>query len=154
MRWAGEAAIRWAALTALYLALAGQVSTAETVMGVSAGLLLAILSLLLRDRAEPALRVSAPWHRLLPRAGWSILRDLVRVAGALARAIVLGRAGSIARQPFAAKHDGARAAGRNALAILLASLAPNGYVLERRRDSLLLHRLAKAPAAPKRDWAI
>lgn len=143
------AVLRWAALTALYLALVGQVPIAEVVAGLLSGLAAMLLSWALRAMAERPFALRAPWHRLVPRLALSLARDAARVAIALAKAIPAGGTGESLRQPFAADGDGAAGAGHRALAVLLASLAPNGYVIETGKRALQLHRLA--PAAPSAD---
>jgi hypothetical protein len=162
--------LRWVALAALYFAFAGQLSVAEVTVGLVAGLATAAFSLILREATERPLRLRAPWHRLVARLARSILRDVGRVAVALARAVTghtaTGRirrartartrhVGMTLSQPLA--RIGAAAeeeAGHWALVILLASIAPNGYVLESRQWSLELHRLTRAPPAPDPQWPI
>lgn len=154
MRWVMAGVLRSAALTALYLAFVGQFPLAEVTAGLLAGALAMALSLLLRRRAEQPFRLRAPWHRLVPRLAWSVLRDANKVAVALAKAVFVGHTGMIASQPIAEAGEGAAGTGRRALAILLASVAPNGYVIEPRHRALALHRLAKAEPAADRHWAL
>ena len=154
MHWAIQGALRWAGLTGLYVVLAGQLSISEMTAGLLAGLAAAALSLMLRAAAEQRLRLRAPWQRLVPRLSLAVLRDLNRVALALAKAVMAGHAGAIQVQPVAPAGDTAAGAGRRALAMLLASVAPNGYVLEARRAALTLHHLAEAAPAADRQWPL
>jgi hypothetical protein len=154
MHWAIPGALRWTGLTGLYLVLAGQLAISEMTAGLLAGLAAAALSLALRAAAEPRLRLRAPWHRLVPRLALAVLRDVNRVAAALAKAVIAGHAGSIQIQPVAPAGDTAAGVGRRALAMLLVSVAPNGYVLESRRAELTLHRLAEAAPATDRHWLL
>ena len=154
MHWAILGALRWAGLTVLYLVLAGQLSISETTAGLLAGLSAAALSLALRAAAEQRFRLRAPWHRLVPRLCLAVLRDVNRVTVALAKAVIAGHAGSIQIQPVAPTGDAAAEAGHRALAMLLVSVAPNGYVLESRRAELMLHRLAEAAPAADRQWPL
>ncbi|HJT07837.1 MAG TPA: hypothetical protein VJ747_12970 [Stellaceae bacterium] len=154
MHWAIQGALRWAGLTGLYVVLAGQLSISEMTAGLLTGLAAAALSLALRAAAEQRFRPRAPWHRLGPRLLLAVLRDVNRVAVALAKAMVAGRAGTIQSQPIAPIGEGAAEAGHRALAMLLVSVAPNGYVLESRRAELTLHRLAEAAPAADRLWPL
>src|SRR5690348_4319023 len=92
--------LRGAALSALYLALVGQFPLAEVSAGLLSGALAMMLSLLLRRRAGQSFRLRAPWHKLLPRLAWSVLRDVNKVAVALAKATAAGHAGNITQQPI------------------------------------------------------
>jgi hypothetical protein len=154
MHWAILGALRWAGLTVLYLVLAGQLSISEMTAGLLAGLSATALSLALRAAAEQRLRLHAPWHRLVPRLCLAVLRDVNRVAAALAKAVMAGHVGDIQIQPVAALDDGAAGVGHRALAMLLVSVAPNGYVLESRRAEVALHRLTEAAPAADRQWPL
>jgi hypothetical protein len=141
-------------LSGLYLVLAGEVSLSEIIAGVLAGLLATAVSLGLRAAAERQFVLRAPWPRLAARAGWALMRDIFRVALALAQAAAGGAGGMIARQPFAGAGAEPAAAGRRALATLFASVAPNGYVTEVTPTALELHRVAPAPPAADREWPV
>jgi hypothetical protein len=147
--------MRWLALAGLYLALVGQASRAEIVAGLLAGLAAALFSLLLREATARPLRLHAPWHRLVARVLVAILRDTARVTAALLRTAPAGNAGRRATQPYAPGGAGPEEeAGHRALVILLASVAPNAYVIEALRSSLIVHRLANAAPAKDRRWPI
>ena len=154
MRWVTAAGVRWALLSGLYLLLAGELSFAEIVAGVLAGLLATAVSLGLRAAGERQFALCAPWPRLAARTGWALLRDIVRVALALAEAAAGGEGGMIDRQPFAGAGAEPAAAGRRALATLFASIAPNGYVTEVTPTALELHRMAPAPPAADWEWPV
>jgi hypothetical protein len=141
-------------LSGLYLVLAGEVSLSEIIAGVLAGLLATAVSLGLQAAAERQFALRAPWHRLAAGAAWALMRDIVRVALALAQAAAGGEGGMNARQPFAGAGAEPAAAGRRALATLFASIAPNGYVTEVTPTALELHRVAPAPPAADREWPV
>lgn len=143
-------AFRWAALTGLYLVFAGQADVSEIVAGLLAGGTAMTLSLFLRQVAWRRFALGMPWRRLLVGLPCWLVRDSYSLARALVRALAAGHAGGIVRLPFAASTGGAAEAGRKAIAVLLASAAPNGYVLGSGRDSLTLHRLASPQSDPCR----
>jgi hypothetical protein len=151
---AAAAALRCGALSGLYLALVGQAPLQEITAGVLGGVATAAFSILLRRVGTPAVKFHAPWLRLLIRLIVSILDDTVRVALALAASIASGRGGRIETQDVEAVGQEADESGHRTLMVLLASIAPNRYVLELQRSTLRLHRLAKAapPADPR--WPI
>ena len=126
MHWAIEGALRWAGLTGLYVVLAGQLSLPEMTAGLLTGLAAAALSLALRAAAEQRFRLRAPWHRLVPRLSLAVLRDVNRVGVALAKAVIAGHAGDVQMQPITPSGDAAAGVGHRALAMLFASVAPNG----------------------------
>ncbi|HWI25579.1 MAG TPA: hypothetical protein VN668_01330 [Stellaceae bacterium] len=145
---------RWLMLAGLYVVLAGSLETAELVAGVLTGFVAVTLSLGLRRAGGRRFRLGAPWLRLVLRTGGAVLSDTTRVGAALARALLAPCQGTVQRQAFAEREPGARGAGRSAFAILLASLAPNGYVIEEQPDHLLLHRLVSARPSGEADWPI
>ncbi|HYZ39288.1 MAG TPA: hypothetical protein VE687_01520 [Stellaceae bacterium] len=145
---------RWVSLTALYIAFAGQTSAAEIIAGLLTGVIAAGFSLLLRAGAERRFQLRAPWVSLAPRLARALLHDTGVVAAALARGAFAGHRGQVIRQPFAEAGDNMQGAGRRALATLFASVAPNGFVLDFGRNSFDVHRLAPAPAATDREWAV
>jgi hypothetical protein len=154
MRWVAVAGARWVALSGLYLVLAGELSPSEIVAGVLAGLLATLVSLGLTAAAERQFSLRAPWYRLSVQTARAVVRDIFRVALALAAAATTGQGGMFARQPFAGTGAEPAAAGRRALATLFASIAPNGYVTEITATALELHRLAPAPPAADREWPV
>lgn len=147
-----SAAWRWGALAGLYLVLAGETAIAELTAAILAGIAAAALSLGLRRATERVFVIRAPWRRLVLDILWSIARDVLRVGRAFVRVLTAGRTGTIIRQPFAQQPNDAAGAGHRALAVLLASLAPDGYVLAEDRGSLLIHRLSAAPPSRDRAW--
>jgi len=147
-------ALRWALLAGLYLVLAGETETAELVAAALAGAAAMALSLLLRYAAERHFRLGAPRGRIALKLPWALLRDSHRVMLALLKASIARHSGAVVRQPFPRMGEGATSAGHRALGVLLASLAPNGYVLAEEKDALLIHRLAPAPPSADRVWPI
>lgn len=147
-------ALRWAALAGLYLALVGIAPSSELIAALLASLAGAAFSILLRRSAEPAAHVRAPWARLLVRLAGAILRDVWRVGLALTRAIVLRHTGRHASLRIRRAGEGGAEQEHRALVILLASAAPNTYVLGLRRGTLVVHRLAPAAPPPDRQWPV
>ena len=93
------------------------------------------------------------------RALIALATDTARVGVVLLRAILRrpqGAVGAVVRQPFAGGGETARDAGRRGLVTLLASLAPNGFVLHvpGDDDALVLHRLARAPLSRDQAWPV
>lgn len=152
------ACVAWALLFGAYLLFAGQVSADEIVAGTVAGVAGAVLSSRIRRVAERRFVLRAPWGRVARRIAASLVSDTGRVAMALTRAVMHGpdAGGSLLHQPFA--RDGATEAdaGRRAIVVLAASLAPNAYVLRiaEDRDEMLLHCLVPHRASPGREWPL
>jgi hypothetical protein len=137
------AATVWIALAGCYLLLTGSVGATELLAGAGATLPVAAFAVLAHRRAERRLSLRAPWPRIVRTALAALVRDTAPVAWAL----LTGRKGSVAPQPFDAAGDAAE--GRRAIVILAASLAPNGFVVATDRHCLRLHRLM--PRAPLAD---
>ncbi len=149
--------VTWVTLFAFYLLFAGQASGAELCAGALAAGVGAGLQAYLRARGERPVAIDAPWGRLAGRVAASLARDTAAVAGALVR-VSVGRAvhGLTQRQDFLVGGPSQMAAGRRAVVILAASVAPNGFVeqLVPGDQALVVHRLV--PAAQKEDhrWPI
>lgn len=139
---------------ALYLALTGAGSLAEILAGVLTGFAALLLSWALRAMTERPFALRAPWHRLVPRLVLALLCDASRVAIALIKALPAGGTGWSQFQPLTAGGDDAIGAGHRALAILLASVAPNGFVTGIGERALRLHRLAPAAASADPEWPV
>lgn len=151
MVWIVTAVARWTVLAGLYLVLAGQASRAEIVAAALAGAAGAALSLILRAVAERQFDLRLDWLRALAGIAWSLVRDTVRVQGALAAALFEPRAGAVMRRPRDQPRGGAARAGRRAVEILAQSVAPNEYVIEDEPQALCLHRLAAPRREPRRS---
>ena len=136
------AALRWFVLAGLYLVLAGDASVAEIVAAVLSGGMAAAGSLVLQRTAERPLRLRVAWSRVFLQAVTALLRDTVAVSAVAARALVGRPHGRVIRRRVREPRGRAARAGHRAVEILGASLAPNEYVIDDDRASLLLHRLS------------
>ncbi|WGR93119.1 hypothetical protein MTX26_24945 [Bradyrhizobium sp. ISRA443] len=134
--------LRWAALSGLYLAFSGQISVAEVTAGLLAALLATSYVMLVRHMTDRAFSIPAPPRAVVAQAARALVVDVFRVGAVLARAPFSGQNGRFVREPAALSHDGPSAAGGRAIAIIAASIAPNSYVIDAKRDTLELHRLA------------
>ena len=145
----------WLALFALYLLFAGNASGAELGAAVLAALPGAAFAIYLRRQGHRPMRLKAPFARLFWRVTAALAHDTMTVGIALIQALLGTKAsGVIQRQPFDTRGDSEEQAGRRALVIFAASIAPNSFVVEEDRVSLVLHRLV--PEAPKvdREWPV
>ncbi|HET8997940.1 MAG TPA: hypothetical protein VFN42_14820 [Acetobacteraceae bacterium] len=148
-----RAATKLLLLFGLYVTLSGQGSPDELTAAGLCALAAAALAVTIPRIAERhfAFR-GVPWLRLGAGTAASLAGDLVRVGLRLARPAI--PPGSFHRWPFAAGGEGRRDSARRGLVTVVASLAPNTYVvavLIGRRE-LLVHRLAPAPPPRDRDW--
>ncbi len=149
-------AATWAVFLALYLLLAGAISTNELLAGVPAAAAASCFATALHRVEERRTSLRGPWPRLLLRPLTALLPDAVKAARVLLRAIARrpnGPVGLSTRQPFREGID-PRDAGRRGLVTLATSLAPNGYVLAVEADALILHRLAPARPRSDREWPL
>jgi hypothetical protein len=147
---------------ALYMLFAGSFETHEALAGLGGAVVVTVLAVTARHGDRRAIRLRAPWVRLLLRVLRSLLRDTVRVGAVLLRAIVHPPqrvTGRIARQIFVPGDEAPSDRGRRALVTLAASVAPNGIVLELPRSPMvgehpvmLLHRLVPDEPAPDPEW--
>lgn len=154
--------LTWLTLFALYLLFAGQASGAELCAGALAAIAGALLALYIRRREQRAMRLAAPWTRLVGRVAAALGRDTVAVGAALARA-ASGRSvrGVMQHQDFEPGGETPEAAGRRALVILAGSVAPNGFVWQAGGAAsgggggrLLVHRLVPAPPSEDKLWPV
>lgn len=149
-------AVRWTALFALYLVLAGSLASAELLTGLGTATLATGFSLLLRRVAARPFRVNAPWAQLAVTAGRSLLDGSVRVGIALARAVLAchsGHSGHVVRRDVVMHaDDAAEQAGERAIGLLAASIAPDAYVLAMGRTRMRLHCFAAAASAHGSAW--
>ena len=140
-----------------YLLLAGQLGTTELITAGLVAVAFAWLAAVLRLREEHRLSLPMSPMRLFLRPVAALFLDAGRVGLVLSRAILRRPAsgvGNISLQPFR-RGGGSQDRGREALVILSASLAPNGYVLEPRSGQgagLLMHRLAAVRPDPDPEW--
>ena len=143
-------------LPGLYLLLAGQAGGTEFAAAVPAVLLAAGMGRALQAHADRRVQLRAPWPRVLLRPSASICLDSVRVGIALLHAIARpdAHAGEISRQAFRAGGGQPHEAGRRALVVLGASLAPNGLVVDVSADALSMHRLVPARPQDDTEWPV
>lgn len=156
-----RATFAWCVLFGLYLVLAGSTSATEIAAGAGATSLATLLIVLVHDKRRRSLILRPP-PRVPVRTLIALATDTARVGVVLLRAILrrpqgaVGAVGAVVRQPFAGGDETARDAGRRGLVTLLASLAPNGFVLHvpGDDDALVLHRLARAPLSGDQAWPV
>jgi hypothetical protein len=145
----------WTTLFALYLLFAGQATRAELCAGLLAAALGTALRFYLRRAGEYSFRPDAPWGRLVVRVAASLARDTIIVGRALVRASV-GRPVRGLAQHQAFMVGGPAAAGRRAVVVLAASIAPNGFVerVATEEQALVLHRLVSTSPREDRLWPV
>lgn len=136
----------WAVLFALYLAVISTISFPEVVVGAAAAAVCAVAAVVSRR----TLLAADNDERYRPRARW--LRWLLPlpvqiVTGALR---LLRPRGEFAEVQLP---EDTRAAARRGFAVLVLSVAPNGYVaeVEPDRNVLVVHRLDGRPTALERE---
>lgn len=144
-------------LFAFYLLFAGQATTPELAAAALTASAITAYHLHVRHHAHRRFRFAAPWPRLAWRITSALARDIALVGWGLARAVA-GRSlrSGEARQPFEPGGSTPTDAGHRAIAVLAASVAPNGYVIETLKppNGLLMHRLVRRPPAPDRKWPV
>jgi hypothetical protein len=146
----------WIAALGCYFLLAGSLAWTEAIA--AAPVAVAVAAFVWRqDRLGKRIVALPPPRRALAAALATLVPDTLRVGAVLARALVeRPRGGEAAWQAFRAGGPDAIDAGRRAVVTVLASMAPNGFVLEFAATGgdhgLLLHRLASAPPVSGEDW--
>ena len=150
----------WFALSfGLYMLLAGTASATELGAGAAVAAATAGFAFARRRTMERAVALPPPPVRAVLQPLGALAADTVRVGAVLFRALAQPQSGEESRQPFRPGGDAPQEAGRRALATLLLSVAPNGFVLDvppaaapRDGDAVLLHRLAPASPGGDADW--
>ncbi|MGX7704882.1 hypothetical protein [Methylobacterium sp. Gmos1] len=148
--------LAWLGTLALYLLLAGEAGTHEIATGIVVASLMTAWAWRIRTHAKRQFRVSrahlAPWGRALAGLGPATLRT----GAALARSILVGtHPGHAHRRLFRrGPEDEPAERARRAGAVLLASLAPDSFVLraDPGRDEALIHALGEAPPPADPRW--
>lgn len=148
--------LAWLGTLALYLLLAGEAGIHEVATGIVMAGLATAWAWRIHNHAKRQFRFSrahlAPWGRALAGLGPATLRT----GAVLARAILLGtRPGHAHRRPFRrGPEDEPAERARRAGALLLASLAPDSFVLraDPGRDEALIHALGETPPPTDPRW--
>ncbi|KMO39462.1 hypothetical protein VQ02_10030 [Methylobacterium variabile] len=151
-----RSALTWLGTLALYLLLAGEAGSHEVATGIVVASLMTAWAWRIRTAAKRHFRVScahlAPWGRALAGLGPATLRT----GAVLARAILVGtHPGHAHRRPFRrGPEDEPAERARRAGAVLLASLAPDSFVLraDPGRDEVLIHALGETPPPADPRW--
>lgn len=147
----------WAGLFGLYLLFAGSASRPEALAGLIVSSIALAGHVRTREVAHRRLEVRAPWLTLAWRIVVALLRDTVLVGGGLVRT-VLGRepGGGLAMQPFDSGDFTPAAAARRGIAMLAASVAPNGYVIEVQEPprGMLMHSFVPRQRAHDLRWPV
>lgn len=146
----------WCSASALYLLFAGTVSAHESAVAILLGALATPWAWLIRHRARRNFEAfqahAGPWLHTLRGLNSATLRT----AGVLSRvALAGGSPGRTTRATFLRdREDAPRARSRRASAVLLASMAPDRFVLRERpgRDTVLMHELVAGEALPDPQW--
>ena len=151
------AAIIWPLLAGLYLLLAGQADTDEIISAVTLSAATAAYACIAHARAHRRTRLPSGWPVAVLRAVRKIPPDAARVGWVLIRVLFrrpAHAAGACIDQPFRAGADTPADTAHRGIAILAASLAPNGYALhlEHDPDRLTLHTLAGTKPSRNREW--
>src|SRR5579883_99090 len=134
-------------LAVLYLVFVGQLSVAELLAAAGSAVLATLCRRIVAravDRRFAAPR--APVAALAASVGTRAAADSARLTARFAALLDPERrlSGRFVTQPFRKGGDAPREAARRALAIALASLAPNAFVVDGARGGLLMHRLLPA----------
>lgn len=147
----------WAALFGLYLLFAGSASRAEVLAGLVVSGIAVAGHVRTRVVAHRQLHVQAPLLRLAGRIVVALMRDTVLVAGGLMRAVLGGKpAGGMTMRPFDSGGFTPVAAARRGIAMLTASVAPNGYVIEVQEPprGMLMHAFVPRRRAENARWPV
>lgn len=147
----------WAGLFGLYLLFAGSASRAEVLAGFVVSGIAVAGHMRTRAVANRQLHVQAPWLRLAGRIVVTLVRDTALVASGLMR-VVPGRkpGGGMTMQAFDSGGFTPVGAARRGIAILAASVAPNGYVIEVREppQGMLMHAFVPRQSAKDVQWPV
>jgi multisubunit Na+/H+ antiporter MnhE subunit len=156
VRWGGAArrGVFWLAwylpLFGLWMLFVGSFSLEEIVLGALAAAVAATAADLVRAQDLVRFRMRPRWLSGVWRLPWQVVADSGLLAAALWRQ--LRRPGSVRGVfrvlPFPRDEgDGAAAAARRALAVAVASLTPNTYVVgvEGDEGTVLIHQLVRRP---------
>ena len=148
--------LAWLGTLALYLLLAGEAGTHEVATGIVVASLMSAWAGRIRTDATRHFCFScahlAPWGRALA----SLAPATLRTGSVLVRAILVGNhPGHAHRCPFRrGPEDEPAERARRAGAVLLASLAPDSFVLraDPGRDEVLIHALGETPPPTDPRW--
>ncbi|MFN2475003.1 MAG: Na+/H+ antiporter subunit E [Chthoniobacterales bacterium] len=148
----------WAALLAVYLLLASNVTLGEVAVGGVAGLVATLAITAVRAQSGARFAMKAAWWRPLATLPLRALSDSLLVLRAICRRPFRQRgSGRFAEREFNPGNDHALSKTRCALVTAAISFAPNSFVLgvdcDRRR--LLIHELVpQREAARDQDWPL
>jgi hypothetical protein len=132
-----------AAMTvSLYLAFAGTFGISELAMAVCCGILAVMWSCLVRRHSQRRFRFTRALYDFAAQTPRLLLTGTSRTTGVLLKVVILGthRAGRALKVEFdPGRRDSGRDRSRRVLAVLIASLAPDSFVvrLDRGRTALL-----------------
>jgi multisubunit Na+/H+ antiporter MnhE subunit len=146
------------AIALLWLLMAGQLQTQESVAAVAAGLAAGVFSAWLRKRtgrtARHGWRTRNLWLRHAPGVAWRAVLDCWPLTCALYRRLATGQSrGTFTRIAFDVGSDGVEESDRRVLATVATTIQPNSYVVafNRSRNEVLVHQLEPTPEAPIAD---
>jgi len=147
----------WAGLFGLYLLFVGSTSRPEVLAGLMASGIAIAGHVRTWAVAHRRVRVEAPWLWLAGRIVVALMRDTALVAGGLIRTLLGGKAGGgMTLQPFDSGDFTPVAAARRGFAMLAASVAPNGYVIEVQEPprGMLMHAFVPRRRAENVRWPV
>ncbi|MBD8907784.1 Na+/H+ antiporter subunit E [Methylorubrum zatmanii] len=148
----------WLGLLALFLLLAGQIGWHEAVTGAVVAGLATAWAVRIRRHAARRFACSPGTMRHAGRALAGLVPATARTGRVLLRAAITGaHPGHAARRGFPrGQEDHPAEAGRRACAVLLASLAPDSFVLraDPGRDEALIHALGRPGPASDSRWLV
>jgi hypothetical protein len=145
----------WCLIYVIYLAFAGDISVHEGVTGLALATLMTVWAVVIR-RSSPD-RFAASWEivRHVLRAIADIPGAAARTGGMLFKTVAAGGSpGRSHRDPFQFGSDDAAERTRRAVANLCASLAPDRFVVNIKRDDevALLHYIVRRDHVPDPRW--
>ena len=147
LRWLIEFSI----LLGLWLLFAFSVGRNELIAGAAAALFATLAAELVRLEEQPKFIPDLRWILAFVRVPRQVIIDTGLLIRKLAGIIFGGdrRTGEFVSLPFAETGNDARCTARRALSILYTTLPPNTIVIgiDRRKKSILLHRLVPVPVS-------
>lgn len=147
--------VTWCVAAGAYLLFAGQVSADELVASIIAGFCAGAWLALLRRRAQVQFELRLAVVPALMRAVAALPGACAKVGVALFRSAITGRGGVIIAQGFdTGRQNEAHEVGRRGAAMLLASLAPDGYVVrvDKEAHCLRSHVIVPSPSPLNTKW--
>jgi multisubunit Na+/H+ antiporter MnhE subunit len=144
----------WAALTGLWLLLAGSLALAEVAAAAAASAVAATIGLYARRRADAPVLRGPGWLRHAPGVARQALVDCWIVSRAVvSRIFGRGAAGGFVAYDFEFGAERGTDAGRRVLATVAVTLMPNTYLcgFDPERGKVIIHQLVDTGESPLAD---